>query len=94
MMAFMQRNESHFLPNGAMRAPDLSFLYPSYKAHPHLIVFVNGEIGFATLPEQVHRKSVKKGFDFTLIVVAVNVLDIRVIQIKAALVRLLLLPIR
>lgn len=28
-----------------------------------------GEIGFATLPEQVHRKSVKKGFDFTLIVV-------------------------
>ncbi|GFT80492.1 septin-4 [Nephila pilipes] len=29
----------------------------------------NGEIGFATLPEQVHRKSVKKGFDFTLIVV-------------------------
>ncbi|GIX66575.1 hypothetical protein CEXT_261002 [Caerostris extrusa] len=29
----------------------------------------DGEIGFATLPEQVHRKSVKKGFDFTLIVV-------------------------
>ncbi|XP_054717202.1 septin-2-like [Uloborus diversus] len=28
-----------------------------------------GEIGFATLPEQVHRKSVKKGFDFTMIVV-------------------------
>ncbi|KAL3209970.1 hypothetical protein MRX96_037516 [Rhipicephalus microplus] len=27
-----------------------------------------GEIGFATLPEQVHRKSVKRGFDFTLMV--------------------------
>ncbi|KAK3911245.1 Septin-4 [Frankliniella fusca] len=26
-------------------------------------------IGFATLPEQVHRKSVKRGFDFTLLVV-------------------------
>lgn len=26
-------------------------------------------IGFATLPEQIHRKSVKKGFDFTLMVV-------------------------
>nr|XP_032517664.1 septin-2 isoform X2 [Danaus plexippus plexippus] len=26
-------------------------------------------IGFATLPEQVHRKSVKRGFDFTLMVV-------------------------
>ncbi|XP_076345670.1 septin-2-like isoform X1 [Tachypleus tridentatus] len=28
-----------------------------------------GEIGFATLPEQIHRKSVKKGFDFTMMVV-------------------------
>lgn len=26
-------------------------------------------IGFATLPEQVHRKSVKRGFDFTLMIV-------------------------
>lgn len=26
-------------------------------------------IGFATLPEQVHRKTVKRGFDFTLMVV-------------------------
>lgn len=26
-------------------------------------------IGFATLPEQVHRKSVKRGFEFTLMVV-------------------------
>lgn len=25
-------------------------------------------VGFATLPNQVHRKSVKKGFDFTLMV--------------------------
>lgn len=25
-------------------------------------------VGFATLPNQVHRKSVKKGFDFTLLV--------------------------
>jgi septin 4 len=26
-------------------------------------------IGFATLPEQVHRKSVKRGFEFTMMVV-------------------------
>ncbi|KAG1659468.1 Septin-4 [Nymphon striatum] len=26
-------------------------------------------IGFATLPEQIHRKSVKRGFDFTLMIV-------------------------
>ena len=26
-------------------------------------------VGFATLPEQVHRKAIKRGFDFTLMVV-------------------------
>ena len=26
-------------------------------------------IGFASLPEQVHRKALKRGFDFTLMVV-------------------------
>lgn len=26
-------------------------------------------VGFANLPNQVHRKSVKKGFEFTLMVV-------------------------
>ncbi|KAI2799621.1 hypothetical protein RDWZM_009685 [Blomia tropicalis] len=30
---------------------------------------IAGEIGFATLPEHVHRKSAKKGFDFTIMVV-------------------------
>lgn len=29
----------------------------------------NNMIGFATLADQVHRKSVKRGFDFTLMVV-------------------------
>ena len=38
-----------------------------------LLQFVNpevpGYVGFANLPNQVHRKSVKKGFEFTLMVV-------------------------
>ncbi|XP_076337357.1 septin-2-like isoform X3 [Tachypleus tridentatus] len=38
--------------------------------HPNLSSsYDKGEIGFATLPEQIHRKSVKKGFDFTMMVV-------------------------
>lgn len=41
--------------------------------NPSLFYFVPEKdrdyIGFATLPDQVHRKSVKKGFDFTLMVV-------------------------
>lgn len=48
----------------------------------HALVFTNtvnfvcfqlpdaaGYVGFANLPNQVHRKSVKKGFEFTLMVV-------------------------
>ena len=27
------------------------------------------KVGFSSLPEQVHRKALKKGFDFTLMVV-------------------------
>ena len=32
-----------------------------------------GYVGFANLPNQVHRKSVKKGFEFTLVVVGKSV---------------------
>lgn len=30
----------------------------------------SGYVGFANLPNQVHRKSVKKGFEFTLMIVS------------------------
>ncbi|MEQ2179059.1 Septin-5, partial [Goodea atripinnis] len=33
-----------------------------------VVLFEKQYVGFATLPNQVHRKSVKKGFDFTLMV--------------------------
>jgi septin 2 len=37
---------------------------PKFAAHD-----TPGYVGFANLPNQVHRKSVKKGFEFTLMVV-------------------------
>ncbi|ETE73710.1 Septin-4, partial [Ophiophagus hannah] len=37
-------------------------------------------VGFATLPNQVHRKSVKKGFDFTLMVAGINAEVIRAVS--------------
>uniref|UniRef100_A0A8C7HA74 Zgc:63587 n=1 Tax=Oncorhynchus kisutch TaxID=8019 RepID=A0A8C7HA74_ONCKI len=40
--------------------PTLFLLHPLTAA---------GYVGFANLPNQVHRKSVKKGFEFTLMVV-------------------------
>ncbi|XP_069703161.1 septin-2 isoform X5 [Periplaneta americana] len=45
---------------------------PSISTRKFKPVVITGDrdyIGFATLPEQVHRKSVKRGFDFTLMVV-------------------------
>ncbi|GAA6110632.1 septin 7a isoform X5 [Tachysurus ichikawai] len=33
---------------------------------------LEGYVGFANLPNQVYRKSVKRGFEFTLMVVASN----------------------
>lgn len=36
-----------------------------------------GYVGFANLPNQVHRKSVKKGFEFTLMVVGEYVVTSR-----------------
>lgn len=33
-----------------------------------------GYVGFANLPNQVHRKSVKKGFEFTLMVVGEDII--------------------
>lgn len=46
---------------------DLAF--PKMPANKENIQNTQEFIGFATLPEQVHRKSVKRGFDFTLMVV-------------------------
>ena len=42
-----------------------------------VLQFVNpdlpGYVGFANLPNQVHRKSVKKGFEFTLLVIGMYI---------------------
>jgi len=41
--------------------------------HVYIVQFtppeLPGYVGFANLPNQVHRKSVKRGFEFTLMVV-------------------------
>uniref|UniRef100_A0A3Q2YRK4 Septin-type G domain-containing protein n=1 Tax=Hippocampus comes TaxID=109280 RepID=A0A3Q2YRK4_HIPCM len=39
------------------------------KNHFRISCPKKGYVGFANLPNQVHRKSVKKGFEFTLMVV-------------------------
>jgi hypothetical protein len=38
------------------------------KSYSSLTQDTSGYVGFANLPNQVHRKSVKKGFEFTLMV--------------------------
>lgn len=43
---------------------------------------LNGYVGFANLPNQIHRKSVKRGFQFTLIVVGTFLLFIIIAQVN------------
>lgn len=45
------------------------FLFPFFLLRQFSNVETSGYVGFANLPNQVHRKSVKKGFEFTLMVV-------------------------
>jgi septin 4 len=35
----------------------------------YLFLFVKDAVGFSTLPDQLHRKNLKRGFEFTLLVV-------------------------
>lgn len=45
---------------------------------------LDGYVGFANLPNQVYRKAVKKGFDFTLMVVGKflnNVIFVNILKI-------------
>lgn len=39
------------------------------KSHERKVKKLDGYVGFANLPNQVFRKAVKKGFEFTLMVV-------------------------
>lgn len=56
----------------AMSLPQLTCIK---KIQGHVVAYFlfssqePGYVGFANLPNQVHRKSVKKGFEFTLMVV-------------------------
>lgn len=72
------------LPQGLFESHSLS-LYEAQAegvAHSDLLPSTSGPqdhekqyVGFATLPNQVHRKSVKKGFDFTLMVAGETAMD-------------------
>ena len=51
-------------------------LAPSLVPNPHASTIIRkklmGYVGFANLPNQVHRKSVRKGFQFTAMVVGTS----------------------
>jgi septin 7 len=55
------------LPNGSSISPATA----SSLASPIIRKKLMGYVGFANLPNQVHRKSVRKGFQFTAMVVGV-----------------------
>ena len=55
-------------PNGS--SPSLLASAPSVT--PIIRKKLMGYVGFANLPNQVHRKSVRKGFQFTVMVVGMS----------------------
>ena len=65
-------NGDALTPNGTgqMNGSNPSFTQPQDAASvPIIRKKLNGYVGFANLPNQVHRKSVRKGFQFTAMVV-------------------------
>ena len=61
-------NGDSFTGNGRMDSP--SPAQPSEtSSSPIIRKKLMGYVGFANLPNQVHRKSVRKGFQFTAMVV-------------------------
>ncbi|CAB3359685.1 Hypothetical predicted protein [Cloeon dipterum] len=70
--SFMDPNYCLCCPPNDLRFSDALRAKPRVPLRRSFIVGGDSDrdyIGFATLPEQVHRKSVKRGFEFTLMVV-------------------------
>jgi septin 7 len=61
------------LANGSGASPALGHHAISNVIRKKLM----GYVGFANLPNQVHRKSVRKGFQFTVMVVGMSTLSSR-----------------
>lgn len=53
------------------------YQHPVVRAKPKEL---DGYVGFANLPNQVYRKAVKRGFDFTLMVVGESLLLLRLLR--------------
>lgn len=58
------------VPNGSSISPAPAS--PALGQSPAVRKKLMGYVGFANLPNQVHRKSVRKGFQFTAMVVGAS----------------------
>merc|ERR1712140_164120 len=54
--------------NNTITAPEIKNEKPEKIATTKKVKQLDGYVGFANLPNQVYRKAVKKGFEFTLMV--------------------------
>ena len=62
--------DASLAPNRANgSSPSLQQAAPEHGLSPIIRKKLMGFVGFANLPNQVHRKSVRKGFQFTAMVV-------------------------
>jgi hypothetical protein len=61
---------SKFLSN--RRESDLSSINKEQQQAAPRIREISSNVGFVSLPDQVHRRAIKKGFEFNLMVVGKN----------------------
>jgi septin 7 len=67
--SYLSAQDVSHSPNGYPNASDPSFAPSNVPSVPTIRKKLMGYVGFANLPNQVHRKSVRKGFQFTAMVV-------------------------
>lgn len=67
--SFLSAQDISASHNGYPNGSEASFGQPHVPTVPIIRKKLMGYVGFANLPNQVHRKSVRKGFQFTTMVV-------------------------
>jgi len=76
------------LPASSREGSEIRNTYPSHVSEAPITVkklkTLEGYVGFANLPNQVYRKAVKKGFEFTLMVWRIRIREIYVNQFNVS----------
>ena len=66
---YVEKSDKEALYNSRQEKTSQNAATTNHSSHHGTVKEFDGYVGFANLPNQVYRKSVKRGFEFTLMVV-------------------------